>query len=172
MFQEIYAKALSIWEKPRCYACFEDDADVNAEMTLKNLTVKFFRRMNAYSACRDQFYHNTSEICVQCRSAYDKIKKFVTKHYEAGGESTCSDVSDLWNKTQRQWSVHFRCHVVPKDTFLLGAFTSVIFLLPVIFYISMYINSEVKRQSIDRMKRASESAVMSDTEMEDDHDTL
>ena len=74
------------------------------------------------------------------------------KHYEAGGESTCSDVSDLWNKTQRQWSVHFRCHVVPKDTFLLGAFTSVIFLLPVIFYISMYINSEVKRQSIDRMK--------------------
>ena len=73
-------------------------------------------------------------------------------YFESGRESTCIDVIDTWNKTQREWSARFGCHVPAKDAFLLGAFTSFILLLPLIFYLSVYLNSEHKRQTFAKMK--------------------
>ena len=57
--------------------------------------------------------------------------------------------------------MRFGCHVPAKDTFLLGAFTSFILLLPGIFYLSAYLNSDHKRQSYASMKVKLQGACLS-----------
>jgi len=174
LLEEVYLNAVGVWKKPYCLACFEKPTDSNGELTLKNTTLKFFDRFDTYATCRNRYEKNASQLCQECRPAYERTKKLVTKRFESGLESTCIDVTDTWNKTQREWSVRFGCHIPATDTFLLGAFTSFILLLPLIFYLSVYLNSEHKRQTFDKMKRASTSAVMSDTEFEgeDEHEQV
>lgn len=168
LVEEVYEDALRVWQLPDCAACFQEKTDVNGEWKLKNITGEFFRRFAEYANCREGHFPNATDLCRECRPPYEKTKRFFSTHFELSQKSICMDVSDTWNKTQREWSVRFHCHVSARDLFLLGTFTSFVLVLPVIFYLSIYLNSETQRQSFARMKRASESAVLSDVEFDTD----
>lgn len=156
LVEEVYGDGLRAWQRPDCPACYEISGD-DGVLDLKNETVQFFRHFHEYFLCRQKHSNNASNICMNCRSAYDQTKTYFTDKMKSGLEASCLDVTDTWNKTQEEWSVEFGCPVYPKDVFLLAAFTTFILVLPIIFYVSIYLNSEVQRQSIDRMKRVSTS---------------
>jgi len=158
LLENAYKNAIQMWVVPECFACYKCQ---NCDET-NEVTRKFYDFYTEYLGCRQKHIHNMTRLCRSCRETYKTTRDYFEASFKQHG--VCMDVLDTWNKTQREWSTHFRCRHHHTDPFLLGAFASVIFASPLVFYISVYLNSDAKVQTFERMKRISGEPIFSDDE--------
>lgn len=132
------------------------DPDGSLTKKLNNNTLQILSLHKRVDSCIQEHRNDSYEslydplVCAECKEAYLALN---SRYNELKDHNFCMDIVDMVNTTRNDWSVELGCCLdrqKPEIVFLITS--SVISLIPILFYASAYLFATKKEEKVTQRK--------------------
>jgi len=151
---------LSLWGNGSCDHCYRFN-ETSKKKELHPDYSHFQHLVGEYQGCvelhRGKTLGNLTRLCGNCSKEYQKLVAFY--HASVNDKSSfllCLDVKQQINASVHEWSYVFKCGRLTKtDRFATYALSAFVILLPIAFYVAVYLQSDDKKIEYEFVCRSS-----------------